>query len=195
MAATLPPPPVRAPDGSFAWVAWQQSLYALLSTTGSVAWSLIDKAGSSIADLQSKGHNLLTGVLGTGSYHLSSAEASTVATLVGSTYTPTLTNVTNVAASTAYQCQYMRINNTVTVSGRIDIDPTAAGAVEVGISLPVASNFGAIEDCAGVAAASGVAGQCAAIAADFTNDRAKLVYVAVDITNQPMYFNFTYQIV
>lgn len=195
MAATLPPPPVRAGSGDFAWVAWYQDLYTLLSSTGSVAWSLIDKAGSSIGDLQNKGHSLLTSVLGTGSYHISSTEATTVTTLVGSTYTPTLTNVTNLAASTAYQCQYMRVGNTVNVSGRVDIDPTAAGAVELGITLPVASNFGAIEDCAGVAAASGIAGQAAAIAADTANDRAKLVYVAVDITNQPMYFNFTYQVI
>lgn len=195
MAATLPPPPVRAESGNFAWVAWYQDLYTLLSSTGSVAWALIDKAGSSIADLQDKAHSNLTSVLGTGSYHMSSSEATTVTTLVGSTYTPTLTNVTNLSASTAYQCQYMRVGNTVTVSGRVDIDPTAAGAVELGITLPVASNFGAIEDCAGVAAASGIAGQAAAIAADTANDRAKLVYIAVDITNQPMYFNFTYQVI
>lgn len=195
MAAVLPPPPVRAESGNFAWVAWYQSLYTLLSTTGSVAWALIDKAGSSIADLQAKGHNLLTGVLGTGQYHISSAEATTVTTLVGSTYTPTLTNVTNLSASTAYQAQYMRVGNTVNVSGRVDIDPIAAGAVELGITLPVTSNFGAIEDCAGVAAASGIAGQVAAIAADTVNDRAKLVYIAVDITNQPMYFNFSYQVI
>jgi hypothetical protein len=195
MAATLPPPPVRADNGSFAWVAWYQDLYTLLSTAGSVSWSLVDKAGSSIADLQAKAHNLLTGVLGTGAYHISSAEATTVTTLVGSTYTPTLTNVTNLTASTAYQCQYMRVGSTVTVSGRVDIDPTAAGATELGITLPVASNFGAIEDCAGVAAASGIAGQAAAIAADTANDRAKLVYVAVDLTNQPMYFTFTYQVI
>jgi hypothetical protein len=89
----------------------------------------------------------------------------------------------------------MRVGSTVTVSGRVDIDPTAAGATELGITLPVASNFGAIEDCAGVAAASGIAGQAAAIAADTANDRAKLVYVAVDLTNQPMYFTFTYQVI
>jgi len=195
MANVLPPPPVRASSGDFAWVAWYQDLYVLLSSTGSVSWALIDKAGSSIADLQDKAHSNLTSVLGTGSYHLSSAEATTVATLASGTYTPTLTNVTNLTASTAYQCQYMRVGSTVTVSGRVDIDPTAVGAVELGITLPVASNFGAIEDCAGVAAASGIAGQSAAIAGDTANDRAKLVYIAVDITNQPMYFNFTYQII
>lgn len=81
MASGLPPPPVRAESGDFAWVAWYNKLYEMLSISGSVAWSLVDKAGSSIADLQNKGHALLTGVLGNGSYHLSSAEATNVAAL------------------------------------------------------------------------------------------------------------------
>jgi hypothetical protein len=81
MASGLPPPPTRAADGSFAWVSWYNQLYSLLSTTGAVSWSLINKAGSSIGDLQNKAHSLLTGVLGTGSYHISSAEATNVTAL------------------------------------------------------------------------------------------------------------------
>lgn len=111
------------------------------------------------------------------------------------TYTPTLTNVTNLAASTAYQCQFMRIGNTVTVSGRVDVDPTAIGATALGISLPIASNFGATEDCAGTAFASGIAGQGAAIRGDAANNRAEMAWVTGDITNQPMYFTFTYQVI
>ena len=76
MSGGLPPPPTRAENGSFAWIAWYNSLYKLLSTTGSVTWDLVNKAGSSITDLAAKGHNLLTGVLGTGSYHISATEAT-----------------------------------------------------------------------------------------------------------------------
>lgn len=116
--------------------------------------------------------------------------------LTSGTYTPTLTNVANVAASTAYQCQYLRVGSTVTVSGKLDVDPTlAATSTQVGISLPVASNFGAAQDCGGVAFASGIAAQGAAILADSTNDRAQLQYVSSDITNQPMYFTFTYEVI
>ena len=112
------------------------------------------------------------------------------------TYTPTLTNVANLSASTAYECQYMRVGSVVTVSGRVDIDPIlAATSTQLGISLPVASNIGAVEDCAGTAFASGIAAQGAAILGDATNDRAQLQYVAGDITNQAMYFTFTYQVV
>lgn len=48
----------------------------MITTSGTITWDLINKAGSSIADLAAKGHNLLTGVLGTGSYHISATEAT-----------------------------------------------------------------------------------------------------------------------
>lgn len=112
------------------------------------------------------------------------------------TYTPSLTGVANVAASTAYQAQYQRQGSTVTVSGKVDIDPTAAGVTtQLGISLPVASNFGALEDCAGVAAAPAFFGECAGIYADTTNDRAQLDYVSGDISNHSFYWTFTYQVI
>lgn len=81
MAGGLPPPPTRADNGDFAWVAWYNQLYALLSTSGSVAWSLIDKTGSSIADLANHSHNILTSLQGgtTGEYyHLTAAEHATL---------------------------------------------------------------------------------------------------------------------
>lgn len=111
-------------------------------------------------------------------------------------YTPGLTNVANLAASTAYECQWMRVGNTVTVTGKVDIDPTLTATVtQLGIALPVASNIGAVEDCAGVAAASGIAFQCAAIIGDAANNRAQLEYISGDVTNQPMYFSFSYQVI
>lgn len=111
-------------------------------------------------------------------------------------YTPTLTNGANVAASTAYQCQYSRNGSVVTVSGVLQIDPTApAAGTELGIELPIASNFGAVSDCGGVAFASAIAGQGAAIGADTANDRASLQYVSGDITNQFMYFIFQYRVI
>lgn len=118
-----------------------------------------------------------------------------VPTLAHGTYTPTLTTVANLDAATAYQCQYLRLGATVTVSGRVDVDPTAGGAAQLGISLPVASTLGAAEDCAGVAFASGIAGQGAAIRGDVANARAEMAWIASDTTDQPMYFTFTYQVI
>lgn len=111
------------------------------------------------------------------------------------TYTPTLSNTTNVAASTSFQWQYLRVGNTVTASGPVDVDPTAAGQVVLGISLPIASNFGADEDCSGVGAAIDVASQSAGIHADVANNRATLEWIAVDTANRRMYCTMTYQVI
>jgi hypothetical protein len=127
---------------------------------------------------------------------LSQATAALQRTALGlasGTYTPTLFNTTNVAASTAYQCQYLQVGSVVTVSGKVDADPTAAVATVLGISLPIASNLGAAEDCAGTGHAPGIAGQSAAIVGDVANDRATLQWVAVDVTNQSWYFQFMYE--
>ena len=117
------------------------------------------------------------------------------ANLGAGSYTPTLTGVTNVAASTAYACQWMRVRDVVTVSGKVDVDPTVVGSTKLGISLPIASNLSAAEQCAGVGASPGIAGQSAAILGDATNDRAQLEWIAVDVTNQTWAFTFTYQVI
>lgn len=116
--------------------------------------------------------------------------------LAAGTYTPTLTNVANLDASTAYECQYIRVGNTVTVSGKVDVDPTVTvTSTQLGISLPISSNIGATEDLAGTAFAPTIAGQGAAILGDATNDRAQMQWISGDVTNQPMYFTFTYQVI
>jgi len=109
-------------------------------------------------------------------------------------YTPTLFNTTNVSASTAYNCQYIHVGTNVMVTGKVDVDPTAAGQVVLGISLPVASNFVNDGECAGTACAIAVAGQSAGIHADTTNDRALLEWIAVDTSNRTMYFTFMYRV-
>jgi len=55
-------------------------------------------------------------------------------------YTPTLTNTTNVAASTAYACPWSRIGGVVTVGLKVDIDPTSAAPTNtvLDFTLPIA---------------------------------------------------------
>ena len=102
----------------------------------------------------------------------------------------------NLDGSTAYECQYVRVGNTVTVSGKVDVNPTlAATSTQLGISLPVTSNLGATEDCAGSAFCPTISSQGAAILGDATNNRAQMEWIAGDLTNQPMYFTFTYQVI
>lgn len=111
-------------------------------------------------------------------------------------YTPALSAVANVAASTAYACQWFRVGDLVTVSGRVDVDPTAAAPTQtqLGLSLPVASGFTADTQCGGVAAGNDQL-QVGAIYADATNDRAELSFMAQVLTNEAFWFTFTYTVV
>jgi len=112
-------------------------------------------------------------------------------------YTPTLFNTTNVAASTAYVTNWYRIGNTVTVWGQVDIDVTTTAINTVlGMSLPIASNLAAAADLAGSAITfSNVAGaNVFGITADFTNDRVIFRGQPVSIANISYSFNFSYKI-
>lgn len=122
--------------------------------------------------------------------------ASSVALAAG-TYTPTRSAEANLDSSvTMTQAQYMRVGNTVTVSGRFTADPTTpATATSFEITLPVASNIGAAEDVAGVAFCGAIAGMGAAIIGVAANDTAKIFWVASDVTSQTWSFTFTYKLV
>ncbi len=115
---------------------------------------------------------------------------------VFSTYTPTLTNVTNIAASTPKVTQYFQIGNMVHVAGRVVIDATAAGAIDMGISLPVASNFALAEELGGTGATIGPSvPEVATISADATSDRARFQSTVVGVANNSWFFTFTYQVI
>lgn len=117
--------------------------------------------------------------------------------LEAGTYTPTLTAVANVAAQTAYVCQYNRVGSTVTVSGQAAIDPTAGATLtRLGISLPIPTSLTAAEQCGGTAAQPDLAGAVAAIRGDATNDRAELAYTTgADVANRIWSLIFSYRIV
>jgi enamine deaminase RidA (YjgF/YER057c/UK114 family) len=121
--------------------------------------------------------------------------ATTDGNVFSGTYTPTLTNTTNIAASTASVCQYMRVGNVVTVSGTVAIDPTAIGQIVLGMTLPIASALTAATQCGGTFAGSGVTTiNLGSIVADATNDRATFDGVVADIANRTYGFTFTYQV-
>lgn len=123
------------------------------------------------------------------------ATAVTALNLDSGSYTPTLTNVSNLDSSVAFQCQYLRVGSVVTVSGKVDVDPTATGIAVLGISLPIASDFGSAEDCGGCAGPSAVGGEAAAILADSTNNRAQFQFVAANTANHSFFFTFAYRII
>jgi hypothetical protein len=121
------------------------------------------------------------------------ADSITSNTIFSGTYTPSLTNTTNIDASTAYTCQYMRVGNVITVSGRVDIDPTATGRIVLGMSLPISSNFTGTSQAGGtfssIAATTVNAGS---ISSDSTNDRATFDGVVTVTTSTGFSFSFTY---
>lgn len=115
-------------------------------------------------------------------------------------YTPTITGVTNSAAATSAECQYSRVDDTVTVSGVIQHDPTAAAptATEFRVSLPIASDFGTATQCAGVGVRYIKAGptfEPVAVEADTTNNEASFNYSATNAANGNLSFTFTYKII
>lgn len=129
------------------------------------------------------------------------APAATDGNIFSGTYTPTLTNINRVdiAGSTAFACQYMRVGNVVTVSGKVNIAVTSTGLTQLNMTLPVASNFSAEENCAGVAQvyySGGAFSEVAGIMADITNDRAQIFYDGnVTGAAQSFFFTYTYRII
>ena len=109
------------------------------------------------------------------------------------TYTPTLFNTTNVSASTAELLQYSRVGEYIQICGRVQIDPTAIGAVVLGMSIPVASNFGSVRQAGGTF--SGSSGEIGYIAADATNDRLTFNYTATSASNNTFYFTVGYRVI
>lgn len=109
-------------------------------------------------------------------------------------YTPTLTNVANVAASTPLACQYLRVGDVVTVTGAIDVTASVvATPTQIGVSLPIASALAGVSECAGTVAAGDVT-QAGSVSGDTTNDRAQIDYFANAITSHRMFFTFSYRI-
>ena len=111
------------------------------------------------------------------------------------TYVPTLTNTTNVTASTAYTCQYVVLGRTCIFSGRVDITPTAAAgtATALGMSLPIPSVFSALEMLGGTAAVGGI-NQSAQIRGDTANNRATVAFASQTTSNTAFIFSAFYRI-
>jgi hypothetical protein len=112
------------------------------------------------------------------------------------TYTPTISNPTNLDSTTPQVCQWMRVDNTVTVSGEVVVDPTAASLATFGLSLPIASNFANARQLAGGGWVNqGPPFAFVAIRGNSTNDVADVLFVSLGTASTNLYFHFTYQIV
>lgn len=109
-------------------------------------------------------------------------------------YTPTLTNTTNLDGSTANLTRYTRVGDHVHVFGQLSIDPTAAADTVLGISLPVASNIGNSYELAGTAATNSAVVESFMIYGDAANNRATLQGLAATTANHTISFQFSYPV-
>lgn len=111
--------------------------------------------------------------------HNVAAGAGAQQAISSGTYTPILTGVANVSTSTARVAQWSRVGSVVSASGEMDVDPTAISTLtQVGISLPISSNFASAFQCSGGATMDpgSIAMVLGRINGDVTNDRAQLDY-------------------
>lgn len=120
-----------------------------------------------------------------------------VTALFAGTYTPTLTNTLNVAASTAHVTHYQRIGNEIHVSGRMLIDPTTTlTQTQVDLTLPVVptSNFASSTEAGGICAVQGDASAAASgtVYAVISAKTARLDFRPTDVTNAEYGFSFVY---
>lgn len=122
---------------------------------------------------------------------------SAITALAAGTYTPTRSAESNLDSNvTPSEAQYLRLGATVTVSGRFTADPTTTlTATSFELTLPIASNIGAVEDCAGVAFCGAIASQGAEITGSVANNTAVISWIASDVTSQAWSYTFTYQVI
>lgn len=106
-------------------------------------------------------------------------------------YTPTITNGTNVAASTSYTTRWYRVGDMIYVFGELEIDATSAGnSTDLSFTLPVGSTLSNTYDLAGTAAHDD--GTSIRIYADTVNGRAQMKFVPNTATANKYSFHFSY---
>jgi hypothetical protein len=115
-------------------------------------------------------------------------------TTASGTYTPTWTGLANVDSVTAFSCQYMRVGDTVTVSGWVTINATADNTpTSLSFSLPINSATTSVNYLNGTGVAQG-GGVAACLSGYGTNFGEFEVLPSVD-TSVNYSFHFTYRIV
>lgn len=132
---------------------------------------------------------------------VSGGPAATVAwgpILATGTYTPTLTNGVNVAASASFVTQYSRVGDMVTVFGSLTIDATNNNTDSALLmSLPIASTLGSASKLSGVGASTSATkyGESIAFTGDVATNQASILLRPTGIANYAYSFSFSYQVI
>ena len=145
-------------------------------------------------------YNSATAFTGTSVATLAVTNAGDVITIApqqvtaSGTYTPTWTGLANVTSVTAFSCQYMRVGDTVTVSGWVTIDPVVDNtATSLSFSLPINSNTSSVNFLNGTGVTQG--GGAAACLSGYGANFGEFEVVPSLATSVNYSFIFTYRIV
>lgn len=166
---------------------------AIMVSEGSGNWRCVAYAGKSVRGTNASFSGTLdvTGLI-TATAAGISVPASALGSVYSGTYTPTLLSVTNVAGTTARLLSYARLGNLVFGGGQLAVDPTATGFTEIGVSLPVSSNFTTVYQAGGSGSTDTSGNNPVYISADTTNDRLALRFTATTAAGQDLSFYFVY---
>jgi len=153
-------------------------------TEGSVHTFFTDaRARAALSGGDSIDYNATTGVI------------AVTQTLDSGTYTPTATAIANVGAATPYEAQYLRVGQTVTVSGRVDVTPTAAGTLtRLKLSVPVPSALGQNYQLAGTAVSAQTSDAGAVLGNMDTPQSAEVRFVAPGTASLLLFYSYTYTV-
>jgi hypothetical protein len=184
-----------AVDGRWAWLIFDSTPTLTHNATTLIlpgAASIVAAAGDCALFVQDSSDNVICLV-----YQRAAARPADQT----GTYTPTLTNSTNVASSTATVCQYMRVGDFVMVSGSVRVTATAAAGAETILlmSLPVASDFSGSTQLGGTGAPNSVTGAMfneawGIYGASATNE-ATFICAAQTTADHSVSFSFMYQVI
>lgn len=113
----------------------------------------------------------------------------------GASFTPTAFNCINCGATPAKHF-YSRTGNVVTVSGRTSLNITTGSGTSTSfqVSLPVASNFTAVDDLAGNGSVDDTGAETLRVQADTTNDRASVFFNATSTGLAAVFYTFQYEV-
>jgi hypothetical protein len=108
------------------------------------------------------------------------------------TYTPTVESEANFTTIEVHEGQYLRVGNTVTVSGQFNGTANEIGDVEIQLTLPVVTGMSATEDAAGIVSDGEASGKIECE----DPDHVRLIWTAVQNSISTRYsYHFTYQII
>lgn len=215
-AVTLDSPVLNSPDINGTATVEVMSVSGLLTaedlsvnTTATVSTLIVLGSATIDADLQVSDDLTVTDdvvingdlTAGSDANDVFTLNATPAGKLISNTYTPTLTALANVSASTSQICHYLRVGINVHVAGYINVDPTSANtATQIRISLPISSILTSQTDVAGVAAREIVGAATAPIAgyviADEAPDNAAILLFVTDsdVASRRWYFQFMYEV-